>query len=126
MSDPNPKDLIGKSKPQMHLIPPVAEVLTAKVFELGAAKYGPYNWRDHDVQATVYISAARRHLAAWLDGEDDDPESGVTHLAHVASCMAILMDAQRNGKLIDDRPPGGKAAAVIRELTRGEAYGECT
>jgi hypothetical protein len=41
----NPKDLAGQDKPQMHLIPPVAEIAEAEVMGLGAKKYGPYNWR---------------------------------------------------------------------------------
>lgn len=113
----NPKDLQGEKKPAIHLVPPVAVTHMAKVMELGARKYGPYNWREKAVRSTVYVSAAMRHLAQYLDGEDLDPESGQPHVAHVAACMAILLDAIGLGNLIDDRPLPGPAPKVIRELT---------
>lgn len=114
----NPKDIVGATKPPLHLIPPAAEILEAVVMGLGARKYGPYNWRSADVKATVYISAARRHLAQWLDGEDHDAESGVSHLAHARACLGILLDAMATHHLIDDRPPPGRAPELIRNLTR--------
>jgi hypothetical protein len=100
----NPKDLVGRLKPPMHLIPPVANVLESLVFGLGEVKYGPYNWRSHSVAASVYVSALYRHVAAWFDGEESDPESGMSHLAHARACIAIILDAQSCGKLVDDRP----------------------
>ena len=120
-SDPdesNPKDRIGDTKPSLHLIPPAAEIAEAVVMGLGARKYGAYNWRKARVRATVYVSAARRHLAQWLDGQDDDPESGVSHLAHVRACMGILLDAIATGHCIDDRPEPGAAAELIERFTR--------
>ncbi len=115
----NPKDLLGVKKPQLHLIPPVANILEAKVMELGAAKYGAYNWRKHPVRATVYISAIQRHLAAWLDGQDDDTESGISHIAHVRACCGILLDAHAGGSnLVDDRPAPGASAFLIKALTK--------
>jgi hypothetical protein len=113
----NPKDAVGATKPQLHLVPPSALIHMAKVFELGAKKYGPYNWRGNAVNMTVYISAAMRHLVSMLDGQTIDPESGEPHAAHVADCMAILMDAGDTGNLIDDRPKPGPAADLIAQLT---------
>ncbi|MGC1276552.1 MAG: dATP/dGTP diphosphohydrolase domain-containing protein [Planctomycetaceae bacterium] len=113
----NPKDRIGQFKPPLHLVPPAAEVLEAVVMGLGARKYGPFNWRTADVRATVYVAAAKRHLAQWLDGQDDDPESGVSHLAHARACLGILLDASATGHLIDDRPEPGAASALIERHT---------
>ncbi len=110
----NPKDRIGDTKPPLHLIPPAAEILEAVVMGLGARKYGgPYNWRTAPIRATVYIAAAKRHLAQWLDGQDDDAESGVSHLAHARACLGILLDAQVCQRLIDDRPVPGVAHELI-------------
>jgi hypothetical protein len=114
----NPKDRVGAAKPPLHLIPPAAEVLEAVVMGLGARKYGPFNWRSADVRATVYIAAAKRHLAQWLDGQDDDPESGVSHLAHARACLGILLDALATGHLIDDRPPPGAASQLLEHHTQ--------
>ncbi len=114
----NPKDRIGATKPPLHLIPPAAEILEAVVMGLGAAKYGPFNWRTAHVKATIYIAAAKRHLVQWLDGQDDDPESGVSHLAHARACLGILLDALATGHLVDDRPAPGVAAALIDQHTQ--------
>jgi hypothetical protein len=85
----------------------------ARVMGLGAQKYGPYNWRDSSVAATVYLAAGQRHIAAFLDGENTDPESGASHLAHAAACMGILIDAFATGNVVDDRPKPGRAAAMM-------------
>lgn len=115
----NPKDAVGDTKPPLHLVPPVALLHMAKVFELGANKYGSYNWRSNDVRLTVYISAAMRHLALLLDGETVDRESGQPHAAHVADCMAIILDATAGGNLIDDRPTPGATATVMAAMSGG-------
>lgn len=102
--DTNPKDAIGSLKPAMSTVPcPV-------LFELGAAmsegqKYGRHNYRVIGVRASVYYDAAWRHIAAWWEGEDLDPDSGLPHLAKAMACLAILRDADIMGKLNDDRPP---------------------
>ncbi|MFV0443258.1 MAG: dATP/dGTP diphosphohydrolase domain-containing protein [Planctomycetaceae bacterium] len=114
----NPKDRVGAGKPPLHLIPPAAEILEAVVMGLGARKYGEFNWRTSKVRATVYIAAAKRHLAQWLDGQDDDPESGVSHLAHARACLGVLLDAIATGNVIDDRPNAGPAAELIQKHTK--------
>lgn len=113
----NPKDLIGITKPQLNLIPASAMILESSVMQLGAAKYGPFNWRENGVKASIYVAACLRHLLAWQDGQNEDPESGKTHLAHARACLGILIDAESLGKLVDDRPPAGQAAALIQKLT---------
>lgn len=118
MESTNPKDKIGKTKPPLHLIPPSAEIAESMAFEVGAAKYGPYNWREATVAASVYMAAAKRHLAQWWDGNNIDPESGATHLAHARACLAILIDAESIGKLVDDRPLPGASAEMIAHYTR--------
>lgn len=100
----NPKDAAGCAKTPFHLVPESATRLEAEVMRLGAIKYGPYNWRKTRVNASVYISALRRHMALWFDGEDYDPESGLSHLAHARANLGILLDAQECETLNDDRP----------------------
>ena len=88
------------------------------MFELGASKYGAFNWRDDEVSASVYYDAALRHMACYFDGQVNDEESGQPHLSHVMACCSILIDAEAHGKLNDDRPKGGKIADIIKALTR--------
>lgn len=103
----NPKESIGSSKVPLHLVPPSAIHYLALAFKDGAAKYGPYNWREAGVSASVYYAAAMRHLSAWLDGQNESSDAGVHHLAHVMACCAIVLDAESVGRLNDDRPPSG-------------------
>ena len=114
----NPKARHGAAKSPLGLLPPPAEVAVAEVFGLGAAKYGAYNWRETRIEAMTYVHAMKRHLASYLDGENADPESGQSHLAHVAACAMILLDAYAIGKIDDNRPPAGIAADLIRSLVK--------
>lgn len=102
--DSNPKTAFGMQKCPLHLVPPPALIAEAEVFGLGARKYGPYNWRQHAVSSSIYQAAALRHLMAWWEGQDTDPESGQSHLAHARACLGILLDAAAHGRLNDDRP----------------------
>jgi hypothetical protein len=113
----NPKDLLGVLKPQVNLVPSALILRVAKVMELGAKKYGPFNWRTKKVRLTVYAAAAMRHILQLLDGENTDAESNQTHAAHAAACMGILLDAEATGNLIDDRAMAGPAGKLISELT---------
>lgn len=113
----NPKDALGYKKPNVTLVPSTAILYCAKVMELGAKKYGAYNWRANAVNRTVYLAAAMRHIMQSLDGEELDPESGMPHEASAMACMAIILDALATGNLIDDRPIKGTASKVINDLT---------
>lgn len=106
--DDNPKTAYGETKPKMSDTPTIGLQEMGKVFTGGAVKYGRFNWRDHKVSATVYYDAAQRHIMAWFNGEDIDPESGISHLAHVMACCNIILDAQEKGMLNDNRATTGK------------------
>jgi hypothetical protein len=109
----NPKDLLGDTKPNLALVPPAASIYMALAMGDGAKKYGPYNWREKEVRAMVYVAAALRHINAYLDGEDHAEDSHKPHLAHALACLGILADATETGNLIDDRPAEGAAAELI-------------
>lgn len=114
----NPKDRIGLTKPPIDLVPPAGIIHTAMAMGDGARKYGPYNWREKNVKACIYVAAAQRHLLQWLDGEECAQDSGAHHLAHAAACAFILLDAMENGCLEDDRPKPGSANELIKRLTK--------
>lgn len=124
--DANPKDIAGRAKPQLHLIPSPALIEVAKVMGNGAFKYGPYNWRHKKICHTAYIAAAERHTRSHLDGELMDPDAArshpekgvppnhsVYHLAAAAAGLLILLDAILTDNAIDDRPPAGVAGQLI-------------
>ena len=119
MTAANPKDRYGIAKPGLSTIPPAPMFMLGQVMNLGRRKYGLMNWRSTEVLASVYYDAALRHLMAWYDGQDDDPESGMSHLAHVMACMTVLLDAELHKRLKDDRPAcRGITADLISALTK--------
>jgi hypothetical protein len=113
----NPKDVIGSGKVPLELVPDTMRIAAAMAFLEGAAKYGRYNWRVAGVRASIYKSALDRHLAAWWNGEDMDPDSGLPHLWKALSCLAVLIDAEEADKLTDDRPPRLDVASMLAEYT---------
>jgi hypothetical protein len=114
----NPKDAIGSDKLPIHLWPETATIMGTVALLDGALKYGRSNWREAGVRATIYIDALRRHLAAYAEGEDIDPDSGAPHLAHILACAAILVDAGAAGKLTDDRCYNGAGyRRLVEEMT---------
>lgn len=76
-------------KPNLALLPSEALLEIAKVLDFGAKKYTAHNWRKGFLYSRV-ASATLRHLYAWLRGEDNDPESGLSHLAH-AGCNILFL-----------------------------------
>ena len=118
LSNPlNPKDAIANGKIPLHLWPSTATAMGAIGLLEGRFKYGNANWREAGVRASVYVSACQRHLAAWFEGEDTDPDSHLPHLSHALACLAILVDAQAAGKLTDDRQYPGGYRKLMDELT---------
>jgi hypothetical protein len=116
--DDNPKTKYGQAKPGLSSIPQTAIIHLGLAMENGRNKYGLYNWREKTVSSTIYVDAAWRHLASWMDGEDVAEDSGVHHLGHVMACCAILLDAFEQGKLNDNRGTKGKFPEVIKRLTK--------
>jgi hypothetical protein len=110
----NPKDMAATARLPLHLVPDTLKAYAALAFAEGAAKYGAYNWRRAGVRASVYRSAVDRHLAAWWNGEDVDPMTGVPHLASAIAGLAIILDADLLGKMTDDRPPASPVAQLQR------------
>lgn len=61
-----------------------------RVLEMGAKKYDRHNWRK-GMPITQVSESLMRHLFAFLDGEDLDPESGLRHISHVM-CNAMFIE----------------------------------
>jgi hypothetical protein len=77
-------------KPPMSLVPPELLTETAKVLGYGASKYARGQWM-RGMSFSSPLDAMQRHLTAWAQGEENDPESGLPHLGHAACCLAILL-----------------------------------
>lgn len=114
----NPKDMIGADKVPMHLWPKTATVLGAMGLLDGALKYGRSNWRAVGIRASIYYDAVDRHMTAWFEGEDIDPDSGLPHLAHALASLAIMADAIALGRFNDDRLVHGGYRPLIDAMTQ--------
>jgi hypothetical protein len=118
-STTNPKDLVGVKKVSVTKLPAVAMIHAAHALMHGAKLYGPYNWRAKKVQAEIYIDAALRHITSWNEREEVAADSGVHHLGHAIACLAILLDAQETGNLVDNRPESdGTYQKVLARLNK--------
>lgn len=91
-----------QDKLPLNLLSGEALMQTAAVLKFGADKYAEHNWRS-GFQWSRPLAAAMRHLVAFNDGEDKDPESGLSHLAHAACCIMFLLEFEKTHKELDDR-----------------------
>jgi hypothetical protein len=113
VKDTNPKDAVGSTKP------PVSNVPLSVISEVGMAlaegqyKYGGYNWRVIGVRASVYWDATFRHIKAWWEGEDVDPDSQLSHITKAISALVVLRDAMIQDNWNDDRPPRSKQTPAM-------------
>ena len=102
----NPKDALGIRKVPLSTVPATVLGELGLAMLEGAAKYGRHNYRVIGVRASVYYDAVvARHLPAWWEGEDDDPDSGLSHITKAIASLVVLRDAMIQGKFVDDRPP---------------------
>ena len=90
-------------KVQMSLADPIALHALCTVLTHGAEKYGAYNWLEGMDWSRVY-DAALRHLNAFWNGEDIDPESGFPHVDHALCNLMILTRYTRTHQKLDNRP----------------------
>lgn len=104
----NPKDSIGIRKAPLSVVPMgvIAEIGVAMLE--GASKYGRHNYRGVGVRSSVYFDATMRHLIAYWEGEDIDPDSGMSHITKALASLSVWRDAQMQDMCTDDRPPRSK------------------
>lgn len=118
----NPKDALGIKKVPLHCVPsaPLLEVGLAMME--GGRKYGAHNYRAIGVRASTYYDAAMRHLIAWWEGEDIDPDSGLHHVIKAAASLFVLRDSMFMKNYEDDRPikySDGLDISRFNELAKG-------
>ena len=100
----NPKDRVGVRKAPMSNVPATVLAELGVAMLEGAMKYGTANWRTAGVRTSVYYDATLRHLFAWWDGEDIDPDSGLSHVIKAIASLTVLRDAMLQDMVTDDRP----------------------
>lgn len=97
----------GQKPARFDLIPalPLADV--ARHYGIGARKYEDRNW-ERGYNWSLSFGAIQRHLWAFWDGEDLDPDADTTttHLAAVVFHALALMEFMETHPELDDRPRG--------------------
>lgn len=91
-------------KVRTHLFPVRAYLTTCQVFDYGAKKYDVGNWkRGNSFEYSRLIDALERHIKAFQLGQDNDPDTGMPHLAHAMCCLAMLLECTLTKTGTDDR-----------------------
>ncbi len=89
-------------KPRLELNPPTAMLELGKAMTYGAIKYSDNNWR-RGMKWTRVLGSLSRHLTAYQAGQTFDPESGLSHMAHVMANAAMLLEFEKTHPHLDDR-----------------------
>ena len=78
-------------KPDWSLVPFESLEGMVKVLEFGAKKYAGWNWTTNGgFSYTRVLRSCLRHIFAYMRGEDNDPESGLSHIHH-AMCNLLFI-----------------------------------
>ncbi len=96
----------NKGKPRMSLIDSYAMEQLAWVLTKGAIKYAPHNWRK-GLKISECLDSMQRHINAYNNPhmEDNDPETGLSHMAHVMCNAMFILWLQVHRRDFDDRFP---------------------
>src|SRR3972149_8197470 len=96
----NPKDAVGCSKAPFSTVPARVMAEIGLALLEGSCKYGRHNYRTVGVRASIYYDACFRHLTAWWEGQDIDPDSGLPHIVKALACLTVLRDSQTAGNWV--------------------------
>lgn len=91
------------TKPERYdLIPVGALAQVAALYGRGAAKYAAHNWRRGYEWSKSY-AALQRHATQFWNGEDNDAEMDLPHMASVAFHALALLTFMEEQRGFDDR-----------------------
>lgn len=63
-----------------------------KVFQFGEKKYARGNFaKGEGLEYTRVLNSLMRHTTSFMRGEDNDPETGKSHMAHAGCCVLMLL-----------------------------------
>ena len=95
-------DRFNEGKLKWSLVPQSSLIPMVQVLEFGAKKYGAYNWvKGLSIRETC--ESLKRHLDAFMEGEDIDSDSGLSHIGHIQCNALFLSWMMENRKDLDDR-----------------------
>ena len=82
-------------KLRMSLVEPEFVTGLAEVLTYGSVKYTADSWQHLENAEERYRDALLRHLYAYLSGEVNDQESGLSHLKHISANVMFLEHFER-------------------------------
>ncbi len=97
VTDPTTGGQKGSKLARFSLIPPDWLWALAEHYGKGALKYADRNW-EKGYNWSLTLDAHGRHLNAWLQGEDKDPDTGSSHLVAAAWHLIALWWYQKHNK----------------------------
>lgn len=94
----------GQKPARFDLIPSRPLWTLAELYGKGAAKYGQdRNW-ERGYDWSLSFAALQRHSWQFWNGEDNDAETGLPHMASVAFHALALIEFMATHRDYDDRP----------------------
>jgi hypothetical protein len=93
----------GQKQARFDLVPvgPLWEL--ARLYGKGAEKYAERNW-EKGYDWNLSFAALQRHVMLFWQGENDDPEMGLSHLACAAFHCFAMMEFVHTHPELDNRP----------------------
>lgn len=82
LKDPKKAARFNSEKPKWGLVHYESMEPMIRVLEFGAKKYAPFNWMK-PMDTREILESIQRHVAALMDGELVDKESGISHMGHI-------------------------------------------
>lgn len=102
---------LDSEKADLSLLSSSAVFAIGRVMTFGKKKYSSHNWRK-GIALSRLLAASLRHIFQFLAGEDKDPESGESHLAHAGCCIMMALELHETRPDLDDRYKGEPVAEV--------------
>lgn len=89
-------------KPRLELIPASGINAAGRAMTYGSKKYADHNWAN-GFEWDRLVGSLLRHINAWREGEDVDPESGLNHTDHICANAMMLAAHVSEGLGNDNR-----------------------
>lgn len=106
VAGPRKAKTYDEGKAPLSQLPWAAITEIAQVQAYGHEKYGDFNNYRKGMEVSRNMSCALRHIRDYMEGKDQDAESGQHPLAHAMCRIAFVLQNIHDGTAVDDRYKG--------------------